>query len=143
MIKMRLFIALSCLIATMGCFAQDQDVQVGKHVSASSDPTSMIFSLFIVLVIIIGCALVLKRFQLSPQGSVSGLKVVTSLTLGTKERVVVVQVGQKQLLLGVTAQQITLLDTLEHPLEEGAKFSSEFGQSFKSLIKNTTTKKQV
>lgn len=142
MIKMRLFIAFSCLIATMSCIAQDQDVQVGKHVSSSTDPSNMIISLFIVLVIIIGCAVILKRFQSSPQG-VSGLKIVASLTLGTKERIVVVQVGQKQLLLGVTSQQVTLLESLEHPLEEGAKFSSEFGQSFKALIKNTTTKKQV
>lgn len=44
------------------------------------------------------------------------LKVVSSLALGQRERLVVVQVGEEQWLLGVTAQQISGLGKLEHPL---------------------------
>ncbi len=89
--------------------------QVGKHVMANMDAGSMILSLLMVLVLIILCALVLKRFNLTQQG-VSQLKVVTSLSLGAKERVVVIQAGEQQLLLGVTAQQVTLIERLAEPL---------------------------
>ena len=44
------------------------------------------------------------------------LKIVASLALGQRERVVVVQVGEEQWLLGVTAQRISGLGKLEQPL---------------------------
>ena len=59
------------------------------------------------------------------------LKIVASLALGQRERVVVVQVGDEQWLLGVTAQQISGLGKLAQPLASEpvtgllAKFSSE------------------
>jgi len=93
--------------------------EVGKHVMANMDAGSMILSLLMVLALIIICAFVLKRFNLTQQG-VSQLRVVTSLSLGAKERVMVVQVGEQQLLLGVTAQKITLLEKLVEPLAEPA-----------------------
>ncbi|NQZ26794.1 MAG: flagellar biosynthetic protein FliO [Colwellia sp.] len=89
--------------------------EVGKHVMSNMNAGSMILSLLMVLALIIICAFVLKRFNISQQG-ISQLKVITSLSLGTKERLMVVQVGEQQLLLGVTAQQITLLETLAEPL---------------------------
>jgi len=89
--------------------------EVGKHVMANMDAGSMILSLLMVLGLIILCALVLKRFNLTQQG-VSQLKVITSLSLGAKERVVVIQAGEQQLLLGVTAQQVTLIERLSEPL---------------------------
>ena len=89
--------------------------EVGKHVMSNMNAGSRILSLLMVLALIIICAFVLKRFNLSQQG-ISQLKVITSLSLGTKERLMVVQVGEQQLLLGVTAQQITLLETLAEPL---------------------------
>jgi flagellar protein FliO/FliZ len=89
--------------------------EVGKHVMANMDAGSMILSLLMVLVLIVISAFVLKRFNLT-QHDGSQLKVLASLSLGTKERVVVIQAGKQQLLLGVTAQQITLLDHLSEPL---------------------------
>lgn len=89
--------------------------EVGKHVMANMNPASMILSLFLVLGLIIICALILKRFNLT-QHNLSQLKIITTLRLGTKERLIVVQVGEQQLLLGVTGQQVSLLETLAEPL---------------------------
>lgn len=90
--------------------------QVGKHVMANMNASSMILSLLMVLGLIIICALVLKRFNLTQQNS-GQLKVIASLSLGAKERIVVVQIGEEQLVLGVSAQQISLLKNLETPIE--------------------------
>jgi flagellar protein FliO/FliZ len=91
-------------------------VEVGRHVIGNIDAGSMILSLLAVLIAIAIAAWILKKLQVGGI-SVNGLKVVTSLSLGSKERLVVVQVGKKQLLLGVTAQQINILDTLVEPIE--------------------------
>jgi flagellar protein FliO/FliZ len=90
--------------------------QVGKHVMANMDASSMILSLLMVLGLIVICAIVLKRFNLTQQHS-SQIKVVANLSLGAKERIVVVQIGEQQLVLGVCPQQISLLKDLETPID--------------------------
>jgi flagellar protein FliO/FliZ len=107
--------------------------QVGKHVMANMNPSSMILSLLMVLVLIFICALILKRFNLVQQG-VSQLKMVASLPLGSKERVVVVQVGKQQFMLGVTSQQINLIETLPEPLLTKPKGSVDLPKSVLSLL---------
>jgi flagellar protein FliO/FliZ len=111
--------------------------EVGKHVMANMDAGSMILSLLMVLALIIICAFILKRFNLTQQG-VSQLRVVTSLSLGTKERIMVVQMGEQQLLLGVTAQKITLLDKLTEPLVETTMSTADLP---KNLLSFLSTKK--
>jgi len=90
--------------------------QVGKHVMANMDASSMILSLLMVLALIIISAIVLKRFNLTQQSS-NQLKVIASLSLGAKEKVVVVQIGEQQLVLGVCPQQISLLKNLDKPID--------------------------
>jgi len=109
--------------------------EVGKHVMANMDAGSMILSLLMVLVLIIICAFVLKRFNVTQQ-DVSQLRVVTSLSLGAKERVIVVQMGEQQLLLGVTGQQITLLDKLVEPIVEPTMNKVDLPKNLLSFLSN-------
>ena len=60
--------------------------------------------------------------------------------LGAKEKLVVVQAGKQQLLLGVTAHQITLLETLDEPLVPNQESSADFSQSFAKLLKQKAIK---
>lgn len=90
--------------------------EVGKHVMANMNASSMILSLLMVLGVIVISALVLKRFNLTQQNS-NQLKVIASVSLGAKERVVVVQIGEQQLVLGVCPQQISLLKDLDTPID--------------------------
>ena len=90
--------------------------EVGKHVNSNLDVGSMIMSLLMVLALIIVSGFVLKRFNLTQQNS-NRLSIIANLSLGAKERVVVLQIGEEQLVLGVSAQQVSLLKTLDKPLE--------------------------
>ncbi len=90
--------------------------QVGKHVMTNMDASSMILSLLMVLALIFISATVLRRFNLTQQSS-NQFKVIASLSLGTKEKVVVVQIGEQQLVLGVCPQQISLLKELKTPID--------------------------
>ena len=134
---MRLLIICLSMLTFSSSFAQETAPEVGKHVGGSMDSMSMILSLLMVLALIIASAWVLKRFQTGHQNQ-SGLKVVANLHLSNKERLIVVQAGKKQLLLGVTAQQISLLDTLDEPLTAqeitSSNISTGLGQSILSLI---------
>ena len=132
-----LFVSWSmCLTAASSADIAEraEPVEVGKHVTANMDAMSMILSLLMVLAVIVISAIILKRFQ-GVQHNINGLKVITSLHLGAKEKLVVVQSGDKQLLLGVTAQQITLLETLDEPIISGQEKSLDFAPFIAKYLK--------
>jgi flagellar protein FliO/FliZ len=115
----------------------NQAPEVGKHVMANTDAGSMILSLLMVLALIGISAFVLKRFNVTQQHN-GQLKVVASLSLGVKERLVVAQVGEQQLVLGVTAQQITLLKSLEEPINSNnAENTSALAGNVLAFFKKT------
>lgn len=114
--------------------AQVTTPQVGKHVAANLDVLSVLISLLAVLALIVACAFLLKRFQ-PMQKNLAGMKIISSLHLGSKERLVVVEIDNKQLLLGVTAQQITHLKTLETPLEVAQPLATNLGENIVRLLK--------
>lgn len=134
---MKKIITAFALFMPYSLLAQEEKLEVGKHVAGNMDAMSMIISLLMVLAVIVFSAYILKRFQPTLRQS-SGLKVISSVHLGPKERVVVVQVGDKQLLLGVTAGQINLLDTLAEPLVSHQTANNDISQSLIALIKGKT-----
>lgn len=60
---------------------------------------------------------------------------ISNVSLGAKERLIVVQVNDEQLLLGVTNQQITLIEKLSKPLPESSALPQDLSQSVLSFIK--------
>ncbi|OOW73642.1 flagellar protein, partial [Xanthomonas axonopodis pv. martyniicola] len=90
--------------------------QVGAQAPSSPSLFGAVFALLLVLALIVGLGWLLKRMPGSGFRSTEGLRVVTSLAVGAKERVVVVEVNGQQLLLGVTAGGISTLHTLPEPL---------------------------
>jgi len=71
----------------------------------------MFFGLAVVIVVLVGCLWLLKRLG-APRGSARGLKVLGATPVGPRERVVLVEVGQKVLVLGVAPGRVTALDSL-------------------------------
>ena len=77
---------------------------------------SMLFALAFVLALIIGGAWLVKRFG-GPIGSSGPFKVLGSASLGGRERIVLVQVGEEQMLLGVAPGNVRHLGKPETPIE--------------------------
>jgi len=89
------------------------------HASTPVEAThlaSTVLALVGVLFLIIGLAWLLKRLPGNHSISPDKLKIMTHLNLGQRERLVVVEVGDQQLLLGITSQHISCLHTLAKPL---------------------------
>ncbi len=78
----------------------------------------VVLSLLLVLGVVALVAWLLKRVQLPQQGAGRQLKVVSSIAVGQRERVVVVEVRDTWLVLGVAAGQVRTLHTL--PKEGGS-----------------------
>ncbi|MBV7298556.1 flagellar biosynthetic protein FliO [Enterovibrio paralichthyis] len=99
------------------------------------DLATTLGALLLVIAVIFGLAWALKRMQVpSIMGARSGLRVVSQLPLGQKERVVVLDVNGEQVLVGITAQQITLLKALDNPIPEPEatkSFSTQLNQILK------------
>ncbi len=78
---------------------------------------SMLLSLFLVVVCIVVLGLLVKRF--TPQITQSDdFKVIRTINLGSKERLLVVEMDEKHHVLGVTSGSINYLYQLETPLAE-------------------------
>ena len=89
---------------------------VGQHAPATPSLFGAVFALLLVLALIVGLGWLLKRLPGSGFRPSEGLKLVTSLNVGARERLVVVEVNGQQLLLGVTGGGISALHTLPEPL---------------------------
>lgn len=78
--------------------------------------SNMMGGLILVLVLIFVLAYIVKRLNLVPASN-GVLKMVAVTPLGQKEKVVLIEVDGQQYLLGVTAQQVNLIDKLDEAVK--------------------------
>jgi flagellar protein FliO/FliZ len=95
-------------------------------------------SLVFVIIFILFLAWVLKRMKLPTMTGQKDFKVVRQMTVGTKERMMVIQVGEEQFLIGATTQSIQLISKLDTPLKEDN--SSVLNTSFASILNKKVDK---
>jgi flagellar protein FliO/FliZ len=72
----------------------------------------VILSLLLVLAAVVLVAWILKRINLPQQGAGSVLKVVSGIAVGQRERVVLVEVNDTWLVVGVAPGQVNALHTM-------------------------------
>ena len=96
-----------------------------------------------IILLILAAAWLAKRFGMGVKGAGGrGLKVSAATTLGPRERVVIVDVEDARLVLGVTSAQITLLHTLPPapPVADSGETKvapSDFQSLMKSMLKRS------
>ena len=102
--------------------------------SATTTPLLQVSgALFGIIVLILAAAWLIKRLGFTAKNTgVNGLKVSASASLGARERVVIVDVEDARLVLGVTASHINLL----HTLPPAAPLDQPPAVDFPSLMKN-------
>ena len=99
-------------------------------------------SLLMLLVVLAAIPVVLytlKRIQtFRPPGSVRALEVTAQVALGARERVVMVRMNDRVLVLGVTPQQITLLaETEAAPAPPQGAMQATGAPTFTSLLRQS------
>ncbi|MEX1221299.1 MAG: flagellar biosynthetic protein FliO [Idiomarina sp.] len=117
--------------------------QAGQSPLGGDNILALLLSLLVVLAVIFILAALMKRMNIKMQGHGSNMRVISNTALGPKERLLVVQVGESKLLLGVTAQSIQLLKELPDDFavgtsapgsSQGSLFGS-FSQHLKQQIR--------
>ncbi|MDY0331480.1 MAG: flagellar biosynthetic protein FliO [Thiomonas sp.] len=91
--------------------------------SALPDPLSwtellrVFGGLVVVIVVLVAALWLLKRFQTGLRTPGGPMRVLATLSLAPRERLLLVQVGEQQLLLGSSAQGLNCLHVLSTPVE--------------------------
>ena len=109
-----------------------------KKISSSSQLANLVGGLMLILGLIYGLSWFVKRFSQGGFMQNSTIKMLSTMPLGTRERIMLVDVGGKQILLGITATHINALHVFEEPVvnatENAIPASSEFSQKLMALL---------
>ncbi|WP_421866709.1 flagellar biosynthetic protein FliO [Motiliproteus sp.] len=86
----------------------------------------LVVGLVLVLLLFVVLAWLVKRSGVAGGFSHSRMKVISTLPLGARERAVLVQVGDRQLLLGVAPGRVSLLQNFDTPVIEAEQSAPGF-----------------
>ncbi len=82
---------------------------------SGGDVVQILFSLLLVLAAIVLVAWLLKRMNVAQQGSGNLLRVLGSVSVGQRERAVLVEIKNTWIVVGVASGQVCTLHALEKP----------------------------
>ena len=105
--------------------------------------TQLVLGLLLVLGLIFALAWLLRRVQQAGPRQGQVIELISSRALGARDRLVLVQVGNEQILLGLTPGRITPLHVLKEPvvLPETAQVATpEFAKRLMELMGNQKDK---
>ncbi|GAA5316919.1 MAG: flagellar biosynthetic protein FliO [Candidatus Pelagadaptatus aseana] len=133
------FAQLVCLLFAampVSVVAQVADKPKPDVINSGDHIGQVVVALMFVVAMIFALAWFFKKMG---HGSLVGsqhIKLVANMPLGTRERIALVEVGDKQLLLGITAHQINTLHSFDEPVvsSDDPKELSEFGKKIKEII---------
>jgi flagellar protein FliO/FliZ len=88
-----------------------------------------------VIAIIFGCAWIVRRMSGMTGGNTRAMKVVSVMPMGTRERIALIDVGGKQILIGVPPQAIRTLHVFDEPVvTPGEPVSGDFARKLQGMI---------
>ena len=150
-------VSVVCLLLPQTAYSSEENMDAQTLVNmadvSAADPMSssyllqLVIGLLVVLICIVALAWFAKkinRFRLVTDDS---LKIIAGLSMGTRERVVLLQVGEKQLLIGVAPGRINALHVLDTPVETTdnrpyIKSAKSFSDKLKTVMAETGKTKQ-
>ena len=102
-----------CLLSSVAAAEEARPAYIPPPPAVSSGSlVQIIFSLLLVLAAIVLVAWLLKRMNMTQQGSGNLLKVLGGVSIGQRERIVLVEINDTWLVVGVGPGQIRTLHTL-------------------------------
>lgn len=128
----------STLVAAGASAATITGVANGSAPSTDS-LLQVLFGLIAVLALMAGIAWLMKRFGIARAAGHSVVKIVGGVSVGRRERVLVIEVAEQWIVVGVAAGRVTALANL--PRQESAVRATEAGtlpaQNFSAWLKQT------
>lgn len=103
------------LLPALAVAAEDPAPSLGGSV------LQLVFGLALILGLLFATLWLLKKISVPRGAEGSMIRVVSAAAVGPRERVVLVDIGEKRLVLGVAPGQVSLLDTLAVPTETSSE----------------------
>ncbi len=126
--------ALTVLMFAPALAAQEMTPAIAPSSLFTGDYLLQVIGSFVVVILLLVAVLVmLKRFN-GVSGSISGdMRVVSSVSVGQRERAVLLQVGEQQILVGVGPGNVRTLHVFEEPaIEVAAQNTPSFAEVWKA-----------
>jgi flagellar protein FliO/FliZ len=142
----RTLVAVLSTALTSVAFAADQPFAAPQAASPVTSTgtgglAQVTLSLMLVLAAIFAAAWVVRRLRNFGRPGAGAIQVVADIALGTKERAVLIQVGEQQLLIGVAPGRVNTLHVLAEPVKGVSKdevsSSPANAPDFKSILKRS------
>ena len=107
---------------------------------SSSYLLKLTLAMVFILVLIFGLAWVMKKMNLTQQSQNGLIKIVSAISVGQRDRIALIQVGDEQLLVGLTPGRIEKLHTLKSTVNgDLVKYDNQsFADKFNHLLKRET-----
>lgn len=140
---MRAVLGIAGLLCSLGVMAQDASPSAAVSTATATELSGQLIQLLLGLLLVIGVIFLLawlvRRIQhnLPVSKSNQAIRLIATQPLGTRERLLLVQVGKEQILLGITPGAIEPLHVLKEPIEvpEHEGSGQIFGSKLKTLLK--------
>lgn len=115
----------------------DRKVQSQQEIFSAPRLLQWLLSLLFVLALIYAAAWYMKKMQ--GFGTLAGqrMKVISALSVGSRERVVLIQVGDTQMLVGVAPGRVNYIKDLDQPLAAQEELAKPNG--FADLLRRNST----
>jgi len=112
------------------------DAEAVTGIVGGSEVLSMVMSLVIIVAAILALAWLFSRSKLAATGGRDSIQIVASRALGTKERLLLVEVGDQQLLVGMTPTQVNTLHVFDGRVVE-VEPQTMAGNGFAARLRTT------
>ncbi len=95
-------------------------------------------SLALLIALILGVFYLMRRAGSGPRGAGRQIRFVDALALGQRERLVLVQVGDEQIVLGVSPGRVERVHVLEHPVDVDTREEPGFSGALRRAVGQAT-----
>ena len=133
---------LLTLSATAAWAAEQAPAATASSATSAGNLMQVLFGLVVVLALMAGAAWLLKRMGVAGAGGNNVAKVVGGVSVGNRERVVVVEVADQWIVVGVAPGRVNALSTM--PRQETTASATEAApdaKNFASWLKQTIEKR--
>lgn len=133
MVGLHLFASLSLLPVVAAAAEEVSDTPfLGTYAICQA-----LLSLVVVTVLIFGTAWLLKRFNPAMSQNGRGMKILSALSLGGRDRLVLIEAGDRQLLLGVSPGRIMLVESFDEPVLSPEEQPTPIDEKFRQLLRRS------
>lgn len=134
MIRMHPVFPIALLLALPAHAAEQQPASAGSLLQ-------VLFGLVVVLALMAGAAWTLKRMGVAGMAGNSVARVVGGVSVGNRERVVVVEVADQWIVVGIAPGRVSALSTMPRQQIAAAQTTTPDAANFASWLKRTIDKR--